>query len=152
MALEVARFRELFPAFADATQYPGAQVSGYFAFAECWLGEYMEGCPCGDMLYYLLAAHLLYTRGAMQNGASIAGIVTSSSVGGVSVSISTMPIRSAWQAWLAGSPYGLELWAFLRMKAGGGRYVGANMPPERAGFRKAGGTFGPGAQGRGRVW
>lgn len=149
MALEVARFRELFPAFADATQYPDAQVSGYFAFAECWLGEYLDGtdCSCTDMTYYLLAAHLLFTGGAAANGTSIAGTVTSSSVGGVSVSISSMPIRNAWQAWLAGSPYGLQLWAFLRVRAGGGAYVGGSV--ERAGFRKAGGTFGPGARGRG---
>lgn len=150
MALEVARFRELFPAFADATQYPDAQVSGYFAFAECWLGEYVDdGCPCADMLYYLLAAHLLFTGGAIAGGGSIAGVVTSSTVGGVSVSVSTMPVRSAWQAWLAGSPYGMQLWALLRVRAAGGRYVGGSI--ERAGFRKAGGTFGPGARGRGWV-
>lgn len=141
MALEVATFRELFPAFADPTEYPDAQVSGYFVMAECWLGEYLDGCPCRDQLYYLLVAHLLYVAGTAASGESVGGVITSSSVGGVSVSVQTMPVRSAWQAWLAGSPYGLQLWALLRIRAGGGRYVGGS--PERSGFRKTGGTFRP---------
>ena len=142
MALSVDRFRELFPEFADADQYPDAQLSGYFVMAECWLGEYLEACgECSDMLYYLLAAHLLYVAGTAASGEAVGGVITSSTVGGVSVSVQTMPIRSAWQAWLAGSPYGLQLWALLRIRAGGGRYVGGS--PERSGFRKIGGRFRP---------
>lgn len=142
MALSVDRFRELFPAFADAGQYPDAQVSGYFAWAECWLGEYLDGCgQCQDMLFYLLTAHLLFTAGAVATGQAVGGVIVSSSVGGVSVSVQTMPVRSAWQAWLSGSPYGLQLWALLRIRAGGGRYVGGS--PERSGFRKIGGQFRP---------
>lgn len=141
MALDVAKFRELYPEFADPTQYPDAQIVGVFELAECWLGDYLDGCPCQDNLYYLLAAHLLFERTAIASGSWSGGQVSSSSVGGVSVSIATAPPRSAWQAWLSGSPYGLQLMALLRVRAGGGRYVGGS--PERAGFRKIGGRFRP---------
>lgn len=141
MALNVTDFRAMFPAFADETEYPDAMVSGFFALAECWLGHYLDGCPCNDQIYYLLTAHLLYTRGIINSGAITGGRVQSSNVGGVSVSMNQVLMKSAWQEWLAGSPYGIELWAFLRMQAGGGRYVGGSR--ERFGYRKAGGGFSP---------
>lgn len=143
MALSVSAFRAMFsPAFDDEAKYPDEMITGYFALAECWLGDYMAGCPCRDQLYYLLAAHLIYTAGQMASGViSGGGRVQSSSVGGVSVTMSQAPIRSAWQEWLSGSPYGSQLWAFLSMRAGGGRYVGGSR--ERFGFRKIGGGFRP---------
>lgn len=137
--MNVEAFRAAFPAFADPVAYPDAMVEAVFELAECWLGHYREGCPCSDQLYYLLTAHLLYERAAVAAGSWSGGIVSSSSVGGVSVSIQTAPVHSAWQSWLAGSPYGMQLWALLRLRAGGGRYVGGSR--ERQGFRKAGGVF-----------
>lgn len=136
MALNVAAFRAAFPEFGDC---PDSAVEATLELAECWLGHYRQGCPCNDLLYYLLTAHLLFERAAVAAGEWAAGVVSSSSVGGVSVSVQTAPVRSAWQAWLAGSPYGLQLWALLRLRAGGGRYVGGS--PERQGVRKVGGVF-----------
>lgn len=142
MALDIAKFRAMFPAFADETKYPDEMITGYFEFAECWLGEYYPGCPCSDQMYYLLTAHLLFGMGQANAGTiGGAGAVVSSTVGGVSVTLSRATPKSEWRAWLMGSPYGPLLLALLQRKAGGGRYIGGSA--ERFGFRKIGGTFRP---------
>ena len=85
MALSVETFRAMFPAFADVNKYPDAMVSGYFEFAECWLGEHYQMCQCSEHMYYQLTAHLLFCN-AQQTAQLIGGsaAITSSSVGGVS--------------------------------------------------------------------
>lgn len=89
----------------------------------------------------LMTAHLLHLSvgtegsGTAQNG----GIVASASEGSVSVSFATPPTKNAWQHWLAGSPYGLQLWALLKQWSAGGFYIGGL--PERKAVRKVGGVF-----------
>lgn len=142
MALDIETFRAMYPAFADTAKYPDEMISGYFEFAECWLGEYYPGCVCNDQMYYLLTAHLLYGMDQANSGqVGGEGAVVSSTVGGVSITLARHSPSSAWQSWLLGSPYGPLLLALLRRKAGGGRYVGGSF--ERHGFRKIGGTFRP---------
>ena len=89
--------------------------------------------------YYLLAAHFIALDNGAVNGSTQFGTATNASVGSVSVGMATPPVKTAWQAWLAGTPYGQQLWAWLALKAAGAWAVGGL--PEREGFRKVGGVF-----------
>ncbi|MDR1367918.1 MAG: DUF4054 domain-containing protein, partial [Candidatus Accumulibacter sp.] len=128
-------FRARFPEFSDAEKYPDAIVSVFLFRSRNWLSV----SSGGDDPYYLLAAHFLILSGMRAAGESQFGITTSASVGSVSVSVQAPQTKKAWQAWLAGTPYGQELWAWLSLKSAGGWSVGGL--PERSAFRKVGGIF-----------
>lgn len=132
------KFRRMFKYFQDETQYPDDDLAGYFSMGLCYLN-----LPCGacnDQAYYLMAAHLAYSFSNINTGNDQSGPVTSATVDRVSVSMQPPPIKSQWQHWLAGSPYGQQLWAWLSLRAAGGWQVGGL--PEGDAFRKVGGVFG----------
>ncbi|MDR2093022.1 MAG: DUF4054 domain-containing protein [Azoarcus sp.] len=93
----------------------------------------------GGESYYLLAAHFIAQSLNVAAGATTFGAPTNASVGSVSVGMQVPTVRTAWQAWLAGTPYGQQLWAWLALKAAGAWSVGGL--PERSAFRKTGGVF-----------
>jgi hypothetical protein len=135
MNLSPEQFRDRFPEFSSSEKFPDAQIEIFLSDAQCEL-RLPSAC---EKPYYLLAAHLLKTRqNALKDEAEF-GMTTSASVGSVSVSQEVPKLRSAWQAWLAGTPYGQELWAWLSLKSVGGWIVGGL--PERSAFRKVGGVF-----------
>jgi hypothetical protein len=129
MTLSPSAFRERFPEFADTVKYPDATVSACLDRAVVWLS--LPGKD--DEPYYLLAAHFLVLSGMRAAGEDSFGVATSASVGSVSVSLQAPAAKSTWQAWLSGTPYGQELWAFLSLKSTGGWSVGGR--PERDAFR-----------------
>ena len=125
MQFDVTEFRELFPAFADTAQYPDAVLSGYFSSAVCTLGEVWGVTACSLRALYLLTAHFAALSGMVVSGGVTVGPVTSSTVGGVSVTISGPTVRNAWQGWLSNTPYGIELWAMLSVRSAGGWHIRA---------------------------
>jgi hypothetical protein len=137
MELDVELFRELFPAFSDEEKFPDTRILLFFERAQETLSlPKAKVWPCE-----LLTAHLLHLwhLAAQGQGGGAFGTVTSVSQGSVSVSMTAPQAKTAWQAWLSGSPYGQELWAWLSIKASGGWSVGGL--PERGGFRKVAGIF-----------
>lgn len=149
VTLDPATFRALFPEFADATAYPEA------ALQIRWDAEavgYVSDENCGDLrdakrayAVQLMLAHLLrlskLAASAGVGGAALAGVVTAATIDKVSVTLAPPPARDAWGYWLAQTPYGQQLSAFLSAQAVGGFYIGGNIPAERSAFRKAGGVF-----------
>jgi len=140
---DVASFRLLFPAYANATKYPDDLLSGYFDMGTCYISP--EDWPglsggCLQTALNLMTAHLLYLSDKAQKGSTQSGPTTSATVDRVSVTIAPPPIKNEWQNWLSLSPYGQQLWALLTVKAAGGFLVGGS--DERSGFRVAGGFFG----------
>ncbi|MDR1367726.1 MAG: DUF4054 domain-containing protein [Candidatus Accumulibacter sp.] len=137
MTLTPGIFRARFPEFSNPETYPEAVIRVCLDDSLCWLHlPSSEGC---DAAYYLLAAHFLFERDALAKGESQYGAVSNASVGGVSVGLSVPTTKSAWAAWLSGSPYGQKLLAWLSVKAAGGASLGGL--PERDAFRKVGGVF-----------
>jgi hypothetical protein len=136
MTLTPASFRTRFAAFADTTLYPDDRIQAQLDRAREWLS--IPAAGDGEP-YYLLAAHFLALDEAANVGGAQFGAPTSASVGSVSVGMSVPPVQTAWQGWLAGTPYGQELWAWLSIKAAGGWSVGGL--PERNAFRKVEGVF-----------
>ena len=150
--IDIASFRILFPQFAGEVAYPDATLTAFFGSATVYFGEYDNYALYGQGLQTalnLMTAHLLAIGTGAAAGTGGGGVVTGSTIDKVSVTLMAPPARSGWQFWLAGSPYGLQLWALLKIKSAGGFHVGGL--PERDGFRRVGGGFGP-CGARGRLW
>jgi len=142
---DVALFRQTFPAFADETLFPDATLQAYFDTATCFIANEDNPCLSNDCLLYglnLMTAHLCFISQNAASGNTV-GLVTGASIKNVSVSLTPPPFGSSqWSYWLSLTPYGLQLQALLSASVAGGLYVGGS--PERSGFRKAFGVFGPG--------
>ncbi len=141
---DVTTFRLLYPAFANATTYPTPYLQAQWDAAVVYLGEY-DGVLWGgrqlQLALNLLTAHLVQLNVMIASGGvtPTIGVMTSATVDKVTVTNMPPPAKSGWQFWLALTPYGLQLWALLKIVSAGGVYIGGS--PERAGFRKIGGRF-----------
>ncbi|MDW0617876.1 DUF4054 domain-containing protein [Mannheimia haemolytica] len=138
--MNITDFRTMYPIFEDLDD---SMIELWAEVAEEHLkASWVLNGKRLDIAMKLMTAHLLHINvgtesdgGSAQNG----GIVASASEGSVSVSFATPPTKNAWQHWLAGSPYGLQLWALLKQWSAGGFYIGGL--PERKAVRKVGGVF-----------
>lgn len=142
--LDIPAFRLLFPAFSNDTLFPDSLLNAQYAAATMYISA--NDNFCGglngarlDFALQLLTAHLLASFDLIRNGETTSGLTTGATVDKVSVTMEAPPATNAWQFWLASTPYGMQLWAFLFGRAVGGWSVGGL--PERRGFRKIGGTF-----------
>ncbi|HGO5420117.1 TPA: DUF4054 domain-containing protein [Klebsiella oxytoca] len=138
--IDVSRFRKLFPAMTSETKYPPEVIEAQWFQAQCFIseGKTLRGA-CFENVLYLMTAHLVWSNWLISQGQTTANVVTGATISKVSVSMQPPPAKSAWQFWLSTTPYGLQLWALLNIKAAGGAYIGGL--PERTGFRKVGGVF-----------
>jgi len=141
-----ALFRSQFPAFASVTDYPTATLQVYYNISGLYISTNDYGYLNGDGRAYalnLMTAHITaindINAAAAENQSTSVGLVTSASVGDVSVSIQPPPTKSAFDYWLSLTPYGQQLLALLNMIGAGGLYIGGL--PERSAFRKVGGIF-----------
>jgi hypothetical protein len=145
--LDLAKFRALFPEFANTTTYPDARIQLYWDTAGTIMGASDGPLLSGDQLdicLYYLAAHLLKTavvQAAASGGGSAAGVVTGATIDKTSVTLAAPPFKDGWAYWLSTTPYGLELWALLSVMSAGGVYLGASNAIH--GFRGPAGGFGP---------
>lgn len=144
--LDPARFRAMFPMFADPDFYPDEVLQIWWDMGVCAISDTDNAVLHGKCLQTacsLMAAHVgTLTQRAMAGGGATGGPVgtlTAATIDKVSVSYTPPPIRTGWQAYLAQTPWGLQLWALLRMKAAGGFLFGGR--PETAAFRKVGGRW-----------
>lgn len=139
--LDIAAFRQAFPAFANVTAYPDATLDLRWGEAVVYLGDYdgclLSGVGLQSALNYM-TAHILASFAIIATGQT-PGVRTDARIDKVAVSTAPPPIKSGWQYWLATTPYGLALWALLTAKSAGGYYVGGR--PERAAFRTVLGRF-----------
>lgn len=139
---DAVAFRAQFPAFADTAKYPDAVLSGYFDMATCNINEY-DNCEiwgkCLQQALNLMTSHIATIFDMIASGTAITGVQTGASVDKVSISAQAPPIKTAWQAWLAKTPYGEMLWALLTAMSTGGFYIGG--APETFAFRKVGGYY-----------
>lgn len=148
IAFDPAAFRKLFPVFKDVGCFPDAVLQGWFTTACLYVSNQDSACFVvnGDTRAYalnLMTAHVGFMWKAAANGEPT-GIVTQATIDKITVAVKAPPIQdgSMLQFWLAQSPFGQQLLALLGMKAAGGLYIGGL--PERYGFRRVGGGFGPG--------
>lgn len=133
---DVAKFRQWFPAFANATVFPDAQIELYWDMGGDYLGQcggaLLRGGPF-ERARYLMAAHLLWIFYLTSKGQT-PGVMTGATIDKVSVTIAAPTTKDSWHYWLAATPYGQALDALLKLKAAGGVTIPGN--PERSAFRR----------------
>lgn len=145
--LDIAVFRALFPEFLNATAFPDAVIQAQWDVAVSAMGDQdgwaLSGAALRNALNYLTAHQmkLALIANTGGGGSGVAGVVTGATIDKVSVQLAAPTTKGGWQYWLASTPYGVALWAFLQMKSAGGLYIGGR--PERRAFRKVGGYFLP---------
>lgn len=141
--LDLTQFRTIFPVFADTTKYPDALLETWYGVAGEYLGlsDYWNGLKGTtlDLALMQLTAHLMWSSVLLSGNKGAPMVLTSATIGKVSVSTLPPPVQDAWDFWLASTPYGQMLWALLSMKSAGGFVYGG--APELSGFRRVGGNF-----------
>lgn len=133
------QFRDAYPQFANV---PDDTVTATSEIALCFTSE--RGCKCGESMWVLMVAHMLYIAALDAAGQFTPGLLSGSTIDKVSVSFAMPATTTPWALWLNRSPYGQQFSALLSKCSAGGIYVGGS--PERAAFRTVGGVF----PGRGR--
>ena len=139
--LDITAFRATFPAFADATKYPDAAITNWWTMGTNYIYDYDNSLIDGNKLQLalnLMTAHLGQSFTMIANNQT-PGIITGAGEGSVNVSMIPPPVKSAWQYWLATTPYGVQLWALLKSLIVGGFTIGGL--PEGGGFRRVYGVF-----------
>lgn len=143
ITLDIAVFRQRFPAFSSVTLYPDARIQACWDTATCYISDcsygYLRG-ECRAQALYALTAHLLALQDIASRG-EVPGVVTAATIDKISVSLAAMPAKSAWAWWFSLTPYGQQCLALLQARSAGGFYVGGDLT--RAAFRGPGGGFGP---------
>lgn len=142
--IDVAEFREKFPAFANPVLYPTDSILLMADMVDCYIdvgNRWFRCVKCQELMTELLTAHLLMINGTPAAPASGAtGIISNATVGSVSVAFTNAASsKGAFMAWLGKTPYGEQLAALLARLSIGLGYIGG--APERRAFRKVGGGF-----------
>lgn len=115
------RFRELFPAFIDLVRFPTAQVELYLdlAFKQLDVRRWGDMHDLGQQLFvaHLLTLDDLDTQAGARGNANGAqpGVVTSKSVGGVSLSYDTSSVMEQGAGFWNATSYGRRFWRFMRL-------------------------------------
>ena len=141
---DVARFRKMFPQFADDQAYPDEILEMYWDLAICFISD-EEGATClsddcHEKALYYVTAHIV-TISTRAEGGGTTGLVTSATVGRVSATVAEYPAGSdSWKYFMGQTPYGQIVVALFKKCSVGGFYVGGN--PERSAIRRVGGDFG----------
>lgn len=136
-----AKFRQMFPEFADPVKYPAALIEEYWTQASCYIvgeGNILLGSCCSFLALGQMTAHMMTIAAHAAKGKQ-AGYKTGATVDKVSVSYAAPPAIDQFSWWLSTTPYGAALAALLEVKAAGGFSVGGLN--ERGAFKKVGGVF-----------
>jgi len=132
---DVTAFRVDYPAFASVTSFPDTTLSAYFDTAGYYLANDNYGDLIDDGRYKaltLMTAHLAALSGMIASGQT-PGLVQSSSIDKISVSLVPPPVKSQFMWWLCLTPYGQQLSALLTANSAGGFFIGGSST--RGGFR-----------------
>lgn len=142
--IDVTAFRQAYPAFSNPIMYPDPAIQNAAALADCYVdtaSRWWNCTKCQELILNLITAHLLLINGTAQMpGVGYSGLLTSATVGSVSVGFQASSVtQNAFTVFLNKTPYGEQLLALFARLMSGGVYIGGS--PERRGFRKFGGRF-----------
>lgn len=115
MTLDIVKFRELFPAFADEAIYPDSLLTALYELGQCYIASCATAnAVCSEYAHMLMLAHLLAVRTDESSGSS-GKQISQATEGNVSVSFANNEAnsKSSFAYWLNNSGYGIELLALL---------------------------------------
>lgn len=138
---DVTAFRDMFPAFASASAYPTARLQINWTMATSYISDVDYGWIQGarrTLALNLMTAHLT-ALGAQLASGQTPGMMQSSTIDKISITMTPPPVPDQFQFWLGLTGYGQQLLALLQANSAGGIYVGGRC--EIGAFRKAFGRF-----------
>lgn len=144
ITFDPASFRAQIPEFSNPVKYPDSVLQGYWDIAICYVSNEDSCSLSGDCrrtaLNYMTAHLLKLDLLASEDGITLPGNVTQSTVDKTSVTLQAPPESSSqFKYWLNKTPYGQALLALLSVKSAGGFFAGSQFP--RAGIRQPNGRF-----------
>jgi hypothetical protein len=141
LTLTVAGFRTALPDFTSDVTYTDAAVTLNLETAQMYISSDDYGVISGtsrERAIYLMTAHL-FALSALITAGQTPGMVQSSGIDKISVSLTPPPVKTQFQWWLSLTGYGQQLLAMFVLRSVGGLYVGGSA--ERSNFRKFDGSF-----------
>ena len=131
VVLDVSSFRARFKAFSSVTTYPNTTIETTWNTSTIYISDVINEFFPSDKLELALqqmTAHLLTISDKLTSSSKQMGIVASSTIGSVSVSMVAPKQVSEWEFWLNQTPYGQQLLALLNTVTAGGFYIGGSYP------------------------
>lgn len=139
VTFDAVLFRLLFTEFADAVLFPDAVLQARWTAATGYISDTV-GCEltAAQRTHALqcMTAHIMRLAKVIafaEVGEGTTGVVIQATIDKVSVTLQAPPSRGEWGHWLAQTPYGQQLSAFLAAKASGGFYIGGSASGMRRG-------------------
>jgi len=131
-----ALFRQLFPAFANETDYPDSVIDWYW----CLSWTYLDGevsclfdLQAQFMMLNYVTAHLMAYNDLIAAGTDSKSpfggntIAISSTIGDVSATVMPPPVQDNYYFWFfSQTPYGSQYIAMLKANTAGGFYLGGS--------------------------
>lgn len=130
VTLTVAQFRADFPEFADETKHTEPALTNILHRALGFVSRQNSTYLRDDkriLAIEYMAAHLKTLSDKAVAGSSSGGLVGSSSVGDVSVTLIPPPIKKQFDYWCNQTIYGQSYLALLQTRAPAGMYVGGSF-------------------------
>lgn len=118
IVLDVKELREAFPEFKSECLYPNGYLERFLTQATMYISKENRVLrpEVRKLAIQYMACHLV-SLSAVDGKGNASGndgnIVTSSSVGSVSVSIQPPIARDAFEQWIQSTPYGKAYWSLL---------------------------------------
>lgn len=118
VTVQVSDLTSAFPQFSDETIYPSSLIQNFITQAECYISttNYQITPEQRILLIELMACHLMTLNNIVNGevtGMNNTGVVQSSSIGDVSVSLVPPIAKDAFELWIQSTPYGQQYWALL---------------------------------------
>ena len=136
---QIALFRAMFPQFSAI---PDAMLQVWWPIVTCAIDDagscFLNG-DCLEAVLMMMLAHVITLMQRAAEGDLSTGVQIGAGIDKITVTYAAPPFKNGWQSWLSMTPFGLQVWSLLSIKASGGFYLGGR--PESRGFRKVGGRF-----------
>ena len=129
LTFDYTLFAEQVPAYSNIVTYPEATLQAYWDTAIFYVSDSANcgslTCDARQYAINLMVAHLVYIAGLIASG-QVPGLMQSSTIDKISVTLTPPVIQNQWQWWMSLSPYGQQLLALLQTKSVGGYYFGGS--------------------------
>lgn len=133
VVITAEKFRNVFPEFSEE-KYPDAFLQRFIVMATSYIStrNYRIRPEVRELAIEYMIAHLISlsaTDGQGNPTGADGNIITSSSIGSVSVGIQAPIARNAFEQWIQSTSYGKQYWALMKMNNPTGIFWVGNPTP-----------------------
>jgi len=130
VTLTVERFRADFTEFSDETLHTDPAIQNAINRASAFISRQNSIYISSDnrlLALELMAAHIKTIAASMASGNAQGGIVGSSTVGSVSVTLIPPPVKRQFDFWMNQTGYGQQYLALMQAHSPAGMFVGGSF-------------------------